>query len=301
MHNLRNKFDKISAIVKHSLKNFIDKNGNLPRKGKKPKFSDLEVITLSLLSESLMINSENYLFKLLHNNYKSQFPNLIERSRFNRRRKQLQYLIEQVRIYMVEQLIENENSFLIDSMPLPIVRFSRAKRAKICKEEFQSAPSFGYCASQNQPFFGYKLHGVATVNGVITHFDLSKAHVHDIEYLKDIQNHYPNCILLGDRAYLSDPLQLELFEDNRLLLITPMRRNQKNYQKQPALFRYLRKRIETIFSQFCDQFQIQKNYAKTFRGLAIRILTKITAFTLLQYLNKYEFKNELNHVKHALI
>ena len=51
MHNLRNKFDKIFAIAKHSLKNFIDKNGNLPRKGKKPKFSDLEVITLSLISK----------------------------------------------------------------------------------------------------------------------------------------------------------------------------------------------------------------------------------------------------------
>jgi len=135
----------------------------------------------------------------------------------------------------------------------------------------------------------------------MTHFDLSKAHVHDIEYLKDIRHYYPNCPLLGDRAYLSNPLQLELFEENRLFLITPMRMNQKNYRKQPAVFRYLRRRIETIFSQLCDQFQIQKNYAKTFRGLAIRILTKITAFTLLKYLNKYEFANELNHIKHVLI
>jgi len=87
MHNLRDRFDKNSAIVKRSLKNLLDPDGNLPRRGKKPKFSDVEAIALSLLSESLMIDSENYLFKLLHNNYKEQFPNLIERSRFNRRRK----------------------------------------------------------------------------------------------------------------------------------------------------------------------------------------------------------------------
>ncbi|MEJ2637525.1 MAG: IS982 family transposase, partial [Calditrichia bacterium] len=32
-----------------------------------------------------------------------------------------------------------------------------------------------------------------------------------------------------------------------------------------------------------------------------RILAKITAFTLLQYLNKYELDIPLNHVKHTLI
>ena len=32
------------------------------------------------------------------------------------------------------------------------------------------------------------------------------------------------------------------------------------------LFRRFRKRIETIFSQLCDQFMIRRNYAKTFDG-----------------------------------
>jgi hypothetical protein len=96
-------------------------------------------------------------------------------------------------------------------------------------------------------------------------------------------------------------MQLELFENHNLILKTPMRTNQKNYVKQPAVFRKVRKRIETAFSQFCDQFNIRKNYAKTFHGLATRILAKITAFTLLQFLNKYVFHNNMNHVKHALL
>lgn len=301
MHNLRTKFDNILSIVKHSLTNFLDKNGNLPRSGPKPRFSDAEVISLNLLAESLMITSENYLFKFMHNNLKDQFPNLIERSRYNRRKRELFSLIEQVRIELVKHLIGQEDTFLIDSMPLPIVKLSRSARTRICKEEFSRAPDHGYCASQNQNFYGYKLHATSTINGVITHFTLTKAHVHDIEYLQEIRHFYPGCTILGDRAYLSDPLQLELFENESLMLITPMRRNQKNYRKQPGLFRRLRKRIETVFSQFCDQFQIQKNYAKTFLGLATRILSKITAFTLLQYLNKYKFNNKLNHVKHALL
>ncbi|MBC8401462.1 MAG: IS982 family transposase, partial [Candidatus Marinimicrobia bacterium] len=48
-------------------------------------------------------------------------------------------------------------------------------------------------------------------------------------------------------------------------------------------------------------FMIRRNYAKTFIGFATRILSKITAFTLLQYINKFITGRPLNHVKHALI
>jgi hypothetical protein len=78
-----------------------------------------------------------------------------------------------------------------------------------------------------------------------------------------------------------------------------MRSNQKNYRRQPALFRKVRKWIETLFSQLVDQFVIRVNYAKTFVGLATRILSKVTAFTLLQFLNSINNK-PLNHIKHAL-
>ncbi|WP_439848460.1 transposase, partial [Riemerella anatipestifer] len=35
-------------------------------------------------------------------------------------------------------------------------------------------------------FYGYKLHAVCSLNGVIKNFDISPASVHDIHYLKDI-------------------------------------------------------------------------------------------------------------------
>ncbi|MDR2843194.1 MAG: hypothetical protein LBV57_00930, partial [Candidatus Symbiothrix sp.] len=51
-----------------------------------------------------------------------------------------------------------------------------------------------------------------------------------------------------------------------------------------------RKRIETLFSQFKGQFSMNTNFAKTFVGLATRILSKITALTMIQYLNLFLFK-----------
>ncbi len=297
MHNLGWKFRKILSIVKKNLSDVLDAHGNLKRPGNKPKFSDAEVICLSLLSEALMFNSEYYLFKVLNKNFKNTFPNLIDRSGYNRRRKRLTFLTEKVWRSLVKELAFGEDTFIIDSMPIQICKFSRAKRSRV----YQTAPGYGFCAAQEQTYFGYKLHGLASLNGVIVDFELTKANIADIHYLQEIKYRYTGCTILGDKAYLSNPLQTELFEEYRILLNTPMRKNQKDYRKQPAVFRKSRKRIGTIFSQLTGQFKIQTNYARLFDGFATRLMAKIAAFTLLQFLNIFEFGRELNHVKHTLV
>ena len=299
MHNLKDNFDRVLPIIQTLLENDVNEAGNVPKPGPKPKFSDLEIITLSLVADSLLIDSEHYLFKKLHS--ESVFSHLIERSVYNKRKRSLSPLINKVRKALVEKLVSYEDTFVLDSMPVEICKFARAKRIKICKEHEQTSPEFGFCAAQQQTYYGYKLHGVCTIEGVITDFDLSKANMSDIHYLNDIRDQYHDCTLLGDKGYLSNELQTELFEKNRLLLETPMRSNQRRFKKQPAVFRKVRKRIETIFSQLCDQFMIRRDYAKTFIDFATRILSKITAFTLLQYINKFITNRPLNHVKHALI
>ena len=67
----------------------------------------------------------------------------------------------------------------------------------------------------------------------------------------------------------------------------------------PYIFKKSRKRIETLFSQLCDQMMLKRNYAKTVDGLTTRIITKITAATCLQYMNHLNGK-PINHLKHAL-
>ncbi|MBN2602244.1 MAG: transposase [Candidatus Marinimicrobia bacterium] len=115
-------------------------------------------------------------------------------------------------------------------------------------------------------FHWYKFHRVCSLNGVITSFDLSKDNHADIQYFRDIEPYYSNCLMLGDKAYLDSEYQLELFESRGIQLYTPMRSNQKNFKKQPALFRKVRKRIQTLFSQLVDQFVIRVNNAKIFIG-----------------------------------
>ena len=182
-------------------------------------------------------------------------------------------------------------------MPLEICKTARQNRVKICKEDFATAPDKGFCAAQNTWFYGYKLHGVCTVGGVFQSIDITKASVHDIHLLQDIKHQLTDCMLIGDKGYLSSTLQIDLFESANINLQTPMRTNQLGYQKQPYVFRKSRKRIETLFSQLCDQFMIRRNYAKSFQGFKTRILAKITALTLVQFINKFIFNRNINNIK----
>ena len=260
--------------------------------------SDLEVVALSLTAEFMSIDSENSLFKEIN---REQISNLIERSQFNKRRRKLFFFLEEVRTKLASRFLEFEDYFIVDSMPLEICKFARRRRIKICKNEFETAPSKGFCASQNNWFYGYKLHGVCSINGIFHSLDITKAEVHDVHFLKSIKHQMSDCVLLGDRGYLSQSIQLDLFQTVNIKLEIPKRKNQKDYKPQPYIFRKSRKRIETLFSQLCDQFRIRNNYAKTFEGFKTRILAKITALTLVQYINKFIFDRPINNIKNQTI
>lgn len=268
----------------------ISKEQLLGYQRRQPKLKVLELVSLSLIAEYMGIDSENNLFRQLPNVISSK----IERSVYNRRRK-LGKHIDTIRLKLASHFNEFENYFIVDSTPLEVCKLPRSSRSKICKEDYYTFPDKGYCASQSSNYYGYNLHAVCSVNGVFQNIDLSSAPVHDINYLKDIKVQIRDCTLIGDRGYLFPEIQLNLFETCNIKPNTPMRNNQKKHKQQPYIFRKSRKRIETLFSQLFDQFMIRCNYAKSFQGFETRILSKITALTTIQYINKFIFNRNINN------
>ncbi|MBP6430671.1 MAG: IS982 family transposase [Ferruginibacter sp.] len=300
MHNIKVNFDKIIDVVKDILRDELTVRNNFKRRGVIPRFSDVEVISLSLTAESLGIDSENYLFSKLLKEYSHEFINLISRRQYNDRRKLLFEQTERARKLMVERLNEQVDVFAIDSMPLEICKIAREQRNKMGKESEQNSPDKGYCASQKKYFYGYKLHSVCSATGVIESLDLTKASVHDVHYLKDVKELFSNCMIIGDKGYIGRQHQINLFESAGIELEVPLRNNQKEQKPTMWILKKVRKRIETVFSQLCDQFMIQRNYAKSFAGFKARILAKITGFTILQFLNKFIYNKPISRVKHTL-
>lgn len=114
-------------------------------------------------------------------------PNLISRRQYNDRRKTTSTLCDTIRKRIAEKIDGGEEYFCIDSKPIEVCRVARGKRCKMGRNDYSKAPSFGYCASQKNYYYGYKLHAICGLSGVIHSFDLTKASVHDINYLKNIK------------------------------------------------------------------------------------------------------------------
>ena len=300
MHNIKTNFDKIIEVIKEIIGADINEKGNFLRRGTNPKFSDIEVIALSLTAECLSIDSENYLFAKLNKEYLDDFKNLISRRQYNDRRKLLFEKTESIRKLMSERLNKQADVFAIDSMPLEICKISREQRNKMGKESAAHSPDKGYCASQKKYFYGYKLHSVCSAAGVIQSLDLTKASVHDVHYLKDVKELFGNCMIIGDKGYIGRQHQINLFETAGIELEVPLRSNQKEQKPVMWILKKVRKRIETVFSQLCDQFMMQRNYAKSFAGFKSRILAKVAGFTILQFLNKFINNQPVGRVKHSL-
>ena len=277
MSNLGSSYSKILSLL-HELEN----RDNYLNQIRTPKLSDKQLIALTFAAESLGLDSERHLFRQLP----SILDGLIDRSVFNRRRRQLATHIERFRQRLLSDLAPAEDTYFVDSMPLEVCKLGRAKRLRICQETEETRPDFGYCAAHKVYYFGYKLHAVCTPQGVIKTFDLSKASTHDIHYLNDLKTQLDHCVLVGDKGYLSRQYQDDLFDTAAIRLETPMRHNQHDYKPLNPLLRKTRKRIETLFSQLCDQFMIRRNYAKSFQGLTTRVLSKLTTLTLIQWLNR---------------
>jgi hypothetical protein len=219
--------------------------------------------------------------------HKDLFPIIPSQSRFNRRRRNLMLGFNLIRRAVLQMLdLAQDRQCLIDSLPVPVVQFYLVPGSSGDWRAYQAA--YGKVASKNETIFGYKLHLLITLGGVILDFALAPANEPDLQAGLDLLWDHTDLEVLGDKAYISAEQAARLWRKNRLRLRAMPRRNQK--KQLPAelkkLFNKIRQRIETVNGQLSEQFNIEVNHAHTFWGLCTRLYTKLAAHTLCIYLNR---------------
>ena len=299
MHNIKTNFGRFYRICKEFFNDETDDSGNFQFYPKAPVMADLEIISLACVMEALGIDSENLLWSKIKKDYPRLFPHLICRTRFNRRRRRLQAYIVKIQDKVSVRLEGQSQSMVIDSIPVPVVKMARERTYKAFRKTFETAPAKGYSAVNKGWFIGYKLHVVIFDNGVVQQSGVTKGNVHDINYLKGIDDLPPKKQLLGDRAYRSNPLQMDLFDKFKVKLRVPFRSNQHDYKKHPKKYKTKRQMIETFFAQMCDQLNLKRNYAKSYDGLLTRLTSKLSSMSILHWINHLNGK-KLAQIKHAL-
>lgn len=269
----------------------------LKRPGPTPDCSDSELIAMTLVGECRRWDVETELLSNMRE-HTDLFPCIPSQSRFNRRRRNLMFVINLIRRIMLSWLdLAQDRQCLIDSLPVPAVQFYLVPSST--GDWKAHGARFGKVPSKNQTIFGYKLHLLITLGGVILDFELAPANAADLTVGFEMLSQHTDLNVLGDKAYISAPKAAELWQSNRLRLQTLPRRNQKR-QVPPEikrLFNAVRQTIETVNGQLSEQFNIETNHAHTFWGLCTRLYSKLTAHTLCVYINRLLGKPDYLQIK----
>lgn len=258
----------------------------LRRPGPAPRCSDSELLTMVIVGECCGWDTETVLLARWHA-YPNLFPVLPERSRFNRRRRQLTQLLNGVRQTLLASFdLAYDRQCAIDSLPIPVMQFYWVPHSPAKRDWLAAEAAIGFVASKRQHFFGYKLHLLVTLGGVILDFALASANLLDLAVGREVLAAQYDLDALGDKAYVSRPAAEQLAAEAAVRLLTIPRRNQRDQTAavMASEHRHLRAIIEMVNDQLSEQFSIERNHAHSFWGLCTRLYAKLTAHTLCQWL-----------------
>ncbi len=267
------------------------------RPGPAPICTDAELITMAIVGECCGWDQETVLLSRWRE-HRDLFPHQPERSRFNRRRRDLAQAINLLRQALVQTLeLAQDTHCIIDSLPVPVVQFYYVPQASTAWKV--AGATFGHCCSKKQTIFGYKLHLLLTQTGVIRDFELAPANLPDLSVGSELLAGHTNLQVLGDKGYLSRTAAADLRAGHNIALLTVPRSNQHARPSDAFchLHAHLRQLIETVNSQLALQLHVETNHAHSFRGLVARLYTKLTAHTLCVWLNRLLGIADVLHLK----
>lgn len=290
----------VYTIIDDLYQQFVPKSVSQRRNVTTAKMSDSEIITLSICSELIGIDPENAWYSFVKRNYRHLFPNLCCRTRFNRTRRNLLQATELIRQEITFAFpIPGSRYFVIDSFPLPVCKFGRAR---YCRSFREDGANYGKCPSKKETYFGFKVHALITLEGYITAFEITPASVDDREGLRDLAENHLGLVILGDKGYTGEAL----FEDMHAKGICLMSLKPSNYKTnwprkvRQLIFRF-RRRVETVFSQLSEQMNAEKVLAKSFQGLCTRLQNKILGHNLCMAFNSiFSETCDIGKIKHLI-
>lgn len=126
------------------------------QRGPKPTLSDSEVLTMEIVGEFLELDADKALYLYFRRHWGEWFPALrqVDRTTFSRQAANLWHVKQRLWQHLL-RLADTGPMFLtMDSFPIPVCRFARARRCRRLREE----SAYGYDDVAQQTFFGMRAH-----------------------------------------------------------------------------------------------------------------------------------------------
>lgn len=252
--------------------------------GRRKTYSDAVILKLDMLMHLTGKRGETEILREVQRHYAAFFPHLPSQSRLWHRLCEAVPLIERFRQALRQQLgVAAERVRIVDTLPLVVWE----PHARVGRGNGFALAEGGYCATKKLKYVGFKLGLLITPQGIPDVYDLFSARWHDLDLLEELVAAHHDGWVLGDKAFISAPKRLKLWQTQRLCVFTYRRANQKERPTplEHWTLRTFRQTIETVFAQLHQHLHLQDCGAKTDAGLAKRVVGILTAFTLGIYLN----------------
>jgi len=166
MYNLKTNYDKISSIVKSALIEFLLPDGSFKVYKNNSEWSDIELVTLFILNDTISLDSENWMFSEFKDDLFLIFPELIYWPNYNSRKRRLNGYKNSISEWEAHQIVGENSTVISDSIPLRSCIIPRILRSKICKEDSHIEPSKNYNPSLKIHYYRFKVHLMISQNCV---------------------------------------------------------------------------------------------------------------------------------------
>jgi hypothetical protein len=171
--------------------------------------------------------------------------------------------------------------WLIDSFPLHVCKFARAKGSRLFKG---LGAAFGYDHLIRNTFFGFRVHLRCADAGPIAQVALTPADVSDLTAAGELVPPEGG-VGIGDRNYWGPDRQADLAKKG-LVLLAPYKSRIKD--KDPDGSRLLtrfRRTIETVIGQLAERFNCKRTWARDLWHLCSRVTRKLLSHTVAVLIN----------------
>lgn len=266
-------------------------NGRKPRqRGFSTKLTDSEVITMEIVGEFLGFDQDTAIWRYFKQHWRHFFPRMPDRTNFARQAANLHILKRMLHEKFTTILGAYEDRLhIIDGLPMPVCKFARAYFSRI----FKGDATYGYCATKQERFYGFRGHVVISSSGVITSATFTAANVDERDVCPELIGKLKG-LLLGDKGYIRPCLKEEL-EKNDLHLQTPVRENMQEDRPFDFLkwMKSTRRLVETVIGQLSERFHIEKVRARDLWHQASRFWRKLLAHTVCIKINLLQEREPL--------
>jgi len=251
-----------------------------PRVGIAPKITDAELITVAMMQAMMGFICETRWLRYWDQHLRHLFPYRPQQPGYNKRLRKLAATIGWLTARLGQETSAyTDDVWVADSSPVECAR----SRETVRRSELAGHAEYGYCASHTRYFWGFRLHLVATLQGLPVGFALTGAKADERTVLLDILSdphlagHRPGQTLIADKNYYGAEFEAALAATG-VQLLRPAR---KGEPERPGhrFFKPLRQTIESIFDTLKGQLDLERHGGRTLAGVVVRVWQRLLALT----------------------